>query len=148
MIDRVRGAVRRLLLQLGGLALLTLAVSVFAVTERQAIAIEERIKPAGRLCLEGDSSCGGGAAIASSGPQSAEDIYNANCMGCHNTGAAGAPKMGDVAAWASRIDDKGLETVYANAINGIGGMPAKGLCMSCSDDEIKSTIDFILAGSQ
>ncbi|MGB2105947.1 MAG: c-type cytochrome, partial [Porticoccaceae bacterium] len=43
---------------------------------------------------------------------------------------------------------KGIETVYANAINGIGAMPAKGLCMDCSDDEIIATIDYMLENSQ
>ena len=132
-----------------GLLLLTATISALAVTEKQFAAIEARIKPAGTVCLEGDSSCGGGAAaLAGGGAKAPEDIYNTNCMGCHNTGAAGAPKMGDVAAWAGRVDDKGLDTVYANAINGVGAMPAMGLCMSCSDDDIKATIDYILANSQ
>ena len=51
------------------------------------------------------------------------------------TGAAGAPKTGDAAAWAPRIA-KGMDTLYGNAINGVGAMPAKGLCADCSDDEI------------
>ena len=60
----------------------------------------------------------------------------------------GAPKFGDAAAWAARVDAKGLETIYANAINGIGMMPAKGTCMSCSDDDIKATTDYMVENSQ
>ena len=75
------------------------------------------------------------------------DVTRGNCQACHNYGVAGAPKTGDVAAWADRLT-KGIETVYANAINGIGGMPAKGTCMDCSDDEIIATIDYMLENSQ
>ena len=65
----------------------------------------------------------------------------------HNSGIAGAPKYGDVSAWALKLE-KGIDAVYANAINGIRGMPARGTCMSCSDDEVKSAIDYILANSK
>ena len=57
------------------------------------------------------------------------------------------PKMGDVAAWSGRLA-KGIEQVYANAIGGINGMPAKGLCMSCSDDDVKAVVDYIVDNSQ
>ncbi len=132
--------------KLVGLLLLGMAFSAYGVSDKQRAAIEERIAPVGSVCMEGDSSCG--AAVASSGgAQSPEDIYNGSCMACHATGAAGAPKMGDVAAWSGRLD-KGLEQVYANAIGGINGMPAKGLCMSCSDDDLKAVVDYILDNSK
>ena len=119
-----------------------------AVSDRQRAAIEERIKPVGSICLEGDSSCGSAVAASSAGgATSGEDIYNTNCMACHTTGAAGAPKIGDGADWESRMA-KGIEQVYTNAIVGINGMPAKGLCMSCSDDEIKATVDYMIENSQ
>jgi cytochrome c5 len=59
----------------------------------------------------------------------------------------GAPISGDIAAWASRLE-KGVETVYANAINGINAMPARGTCMDCSDDEVIAAIDYILDNSK
>ena len=83
-----------------------LAASAFAVdlTDSQRAEIEARIAPVGENCMLGDNSCGGAAApVASSGPRSGEDVYNAACMACHSTGAGGAPKVGDVAAWAERI---------------------------------------------
>ena len=129
-----------------GLLLLGVSLSAYGVSDKQRAAIEERIQPVGQLCLEGDSSCGA-AVAASGGAKSGEDIYNSNCMACHSTGAAGAPKLGDAAAWSGRLD-KGIEQVYANAINGINGMPAKGLCMSCSDDDIQSVVDYIIENSQ
>jgi len=128
-----------------------LASSAFAVelSDRQRAAIEERIQPVGEVCLQGDSSCGGAVAAASSGPRSGEEVYNSACMACHSTGAGGAPKMGDAAAWADRIA-KGSDTLYASGINGVAGtgMIAKGGCMSCSDEEISAAVDYIVAGSQ
>jgi cytochrome c5 len=68
-------------------------------------------------------------------------------MACHNSGVAGAPMYGDVGAWATRLE-KGIETVYANAINGINGMPARGTCMDCSDEEVIAAIDYLLDNSK
>lgn len=134
-------------LKLMGLLLLGVTLSAHGISDKQQAEIEERIKPAGEVCLEGDSSCGAAVVVAGGGAKSADDIYNTNCMACHATGAAGAPKLGDVAAWAGRME-KGIDQVYANAINGFNAMPAKGLCMSCSDDDVKSVVDYILENSQ
>ena len=86
---------------------------------------------------------------ASSGPRSGEDVYNSACMACHSTGAGGAPKIGDVAAWADRIA-KGNDVLYASGVEGVPGtgMIAKGGCMNCSDEEIHAAVDFMVAGSQ
>lgn len=128
-----------------------LAASVFAVelSDSQRAEIEQRIQPVGEVCLQGDSSCGGAAVAASSGPRSGEDVYNSACMACHSTGAGGAPKMGDAAAWADRIA-KGNEVLYSSGVNGVPGtgMIAKGGCMNCSDEEIHGAVDYIVAGSQ
>ena len=130
---------------------LLLASSVFAVelSDGQRAAIEERIAPVGEVCLQGDTSCGGPAVAASSGPRSGEDVYNSACMACHSTGAGGAPKVGDVAAWADRIA-KGNDVLYASGVDGVPGtgMIAKGGCMNCSDEEIHAAVDFMVAGSQ
>ena len=130
--------------------LLAISVSAVELSDAQRAELEERIRPVGEVCLEGDSSCGGVAtAAASAGPRSGEDVYNAACMACHTTGAGGAPKLGDVAAWADRIA-KGNDALYASGINGVAGtgMIAKGGCMSCSDEEINAAVDFMVAGSK
>jgi cytochrome c5 len=119
------------------------------ISDRERAAIEERIRPVGEVCLQGDSNCGGAVAAASSGPRSGEDVYNAACMACHTTGAGGAPVLGDVAAWADRIA-KGNDALYASGVNGVPGtgMIAKGGCMNCSDEEIHAAVDYMVAGSQ
>ena len=130
---------------------LGLAVSAFAVdlTEAQRAAMEQRIHPVGESCLLGVSSCGGTATVASSGPRSGEEVYNAACMACHATGAGGAPLYGDVAAWADRIA-KGTDVLHDSGVNGVAGtgMIAKGGCMDCSDEEVVAAVDYMIAGSQ
>lgn len=131
-------------------ALLACSASAVELTDAQRAAIEERIKPVGESCMEGDSSCGGSSqAAASSGPRSGEDVYNTACMACHSTGAAGAPKLGDAAAWADRIG-KGTDALYNSGINGLPGtgMMAKGGCVSCSDEEVSAAVDYMVSGSQ
>ena len=55
--------------------------------------------------------------------------------------------MGDAGAWSPRVA-KGMETLYTHAINGFNAMPAKGLCMTCSDDEVKAAVDHMVEGSK
>lgn len=106
----------------------------------------ERLKPAGELCLQG-MDCGGVAAPVVVGPKSADQVYNSVCMACHDTGAAGAPKRGDAAAWAPRIT-QGIATLYEHSLTGIRGMPAKGGNPNLSDDEVKSAVDYIVEASR
>lgn len=70
--------------------------------------------------------------------------YEAYCSGCHSSGAGGAPKYGDPNTWSSILKQE-KQVVYNNAIHGISGMPAKGTCMSCTDDDIKQAVDFMIA---
>ena len=110
--------------------------------------IAERLKPAGEVCVEGDACATAVvASTASSGPRSGEDIYKASCTSCHDAGVAGAPKFGDADAWKPRID-KGIDTLYANSISGVNAMPAKGLCMDCSDEEMQAVVDYMVEKSQ
>lgn len=74
------------------------------------------------------------------------EVYQAHCAACHDSGAAGAPKYGDAKAWASRLK-LGLDKLHQNALDGIGAMPAKGGCSSCSKDQIVSAVDYIVDGS-
>lgn len=70
-------------------------------------------------------------------------IYQTYCSACHAIGAGGAPKTGDASAWASRVA-KGRETLHNNAIKGINAMPAMGACPTCTEDDIKITVDYML----
>ncbi len=87
------------------------------------------------------------AAPAKAGPADGKKIYDTACMACHMTGAAGAPKLGDKAAWVARLKT-GNDALYAAAIKGKGAMPAKGGNASLSDTEVKAAVDFMVAGSR
>ena len=50
--------------------------------------------------------------------------------------------FGDAQAWAPRIA-KGKEALYATANNGLNGMPAKGMCVDCNEDELKAAVDYM-----
>lgn len=126
-------------------AIVGFVISVNAATETAA----DRTKPVGEVCMAGDPCAAAAVASASAGePRSGEQVYSSSCFTCHATGAAGAPKLGDAAAWAARIDARGVDGMYNSAINGFQAMPAKGLCMDCSEDEIKASVDHMLANSK
>jgi len=68
--------------------------------------------------------------------------YNMYCIACHGTGAAGAPKTGDKAAWEPRMA-AGVDALVASAKKGKNAMPPMGLCNDCSDAELKAIIEFM-----
>lgn len=57
--------------------------------------------------------------------KSGEEVFKAQCAACHTSGAAGAPKVGDVGAWAARIK-QGFDTLLTSALKGKGAMGAQG----------------------
>jgi len=94
----------------------------------------------------GDGGAGGAGASAVAHP--GEQTYNRSCFSCHHGGIAGAPRFGDAEAWAPRIA-KGPELLLANTRTGIPpGMPAMGLCTSCTEQDLIDVIDYmVLAAS-
>ena len=57
--------------------------------------------------------------------KSGEEVFKAQCTACHSSGAAGAPKLGDKAAWGARIKE-GYEHLLTSALKGKGAMGAQG----------------------
>lgn len=119
-------------------------------------ALAQRIGPVAKLRLEGapvqaqapQAKVATVAAVpAKSGPPDAKKIYDTACMACHATGAAGAPKLGDKAAWVPRLK-AGNDALYAAAIKGKGAMPAKGGNASLTDADVKAAVDYMVAGSK
>jgi len=74
----------------------------------------------------------------------AAGAYQMSCNACHGTGAAGAPMLGDAGAWEARME-KGMDELMSNVINGVGAMPARGICMACSDDDLQAIVNYMLA---
>ena len=124
-------------------------LSALAVAQSSNVSkeIENRLAPVGKVCMAGDDCAAAPVASASSGePRSGEEIYGSACATCHDAGVSGAPMLGSVDDWASRIE-KGSETLYDHAINGFTAMPAMGLCSDCSDEEIQATVDYMVEES-
>ena len=100
-------------------------------------AVAARIQPIGRVEFGG--AAGGGAAGARSG----EEVVKTTCATCHQAGVAGAPKIGDKAAWGPRIA-KGNDALYQTALKGKGAMPAKGGNAGLKDDDVKAAVDYMV----
>ena len=80
-------------------------------------------------------------------PADGTAAYETACSACHGAGIAGAPKVGDKAAWGPRIA-QGKDTLYNHALQGFNGktgvMPAKGGRADWPDDLIKQAVDHMV----
>ena len=153
---------------LGIIAALTLALILFAhhlqgtlvpeadpaVAKRQLA----RIAPAGAVYAGATGAAAQTAAlkaaadkassqVAYGGTMDGAVIFNNLCTGCHTSGAGGAPMM-TAAGMGSRVG-KGKDTLYKHAIEGFTGeaghMPPKGGNPALTDDQVKATVDWMLA---
>ncbi len=105
--------------------------------------IAMRIKPVITIDSILASSAGSGSGeMAQKSPQ---QLYEGACLACHASGVAGAPKVGDGAAWQARLGD-GIDALLTSAIKGKGAMPPKG-GSTYSDDQLRMVIEYILAES-
>jgi cytochrome c5 len=117
-----------------------------------------RIAPAGAV-FAGQTGAAAQAAAASLAAEAAKgqvayggtldggEIYAQLCMGCHTSGAAGAPKL-EKSAWGARLA-QGNDTLHKHAIEGYTGaagmMPARGGNPSLSDEQVIATVDWMVA---
>jgi len=102
---------------------------------------DARIQPVARLELTKVEAAKSGA------PRDGATVYNSVCMACHASGAAGAPKAGDKAAWAPRLA-AGNAALVKSVIDGKNAMPPRGGGADLSDDEIKGAVEHLLALSK
>ena len=120
--------------------------------------LAERVRPVGRLCLQGaEDECEvqvaavERTAAADDEEEAAEadgqQVYNQACTTCHGQGVAGAPVTGDDDAWVARLE-KGRETLLDHSINGFQGdagfMPARGGNPNLSDEQVAAALDYML----
>ena len=120
---------------------LLLGGSAFALAINDEI--RERIKPEGSVNVSGEAREQTQERAARSG----EEVYSAACAACHDSGAAGAPRLGRSGEWSDRLTQD-MDTLYDHTINGIGAMPAKGGCSGCSDEEVRNATDYMIAESE
>ncbi len=115
--------------------------------------VEERLQPVARVAVAGQDNSAlkiestGPATAAAALPADGTAAYETACAACHGAGIAGAPKVGDKAAWGPRLA-QGKDTLYKHAIGGFNGktgvMPAKGGRADWPDDLIKQAVDHIV----
>ncbi len=103
-------------------------------TRDNADAILARIQPVGTVVLA--------EATGPKGMMTGEQVYDGTCKTCHETGLAGAPKIGDKAAWA-KIIAQGEAATFGHAIDGIRAMPPRGGNSNLTDDEVKRAVAFM-----
>lgn len=117
----------------------------------RSVLAEQRIAPVGavRSGDAGAAQLAEAAAAAAAAPATEEvvvdgaSVYNGLCAACHNSGAAGAPILGsDV--MATRAEERGLDGLVYNAINGINAMPARGGNPALTDEQIRAAVEFML----
>lgn len=118
-------------------------------------ATEARLKPAGHVVKTGDAEPVVAAAVAAEqteqAPRAGADVFNEACAACHVAGVAGAPRVGDAAAWADRIA-QGMDTLVGHAIKGFAGsagyMPAKGGRADLSDADTAAAVEYMVEKSK
>ena len=116
-----------------------------AIGEREPVpaltgTVDDRMAPIGRVVVarvDPDA--------APTAPKPAGEVFRTVCAACHETGAAGAPRIADRAEWLRRFNEKGLDTLVSHSINGFQGMPARGGNPGLSDEEVGNTVRFMLA---
>ena len=109
------------------LGLVLLATGIEASEAKKAI--EERITPVGQVCVEGQE-CAETSSVAESilsGSRTGEEIYNS----------------GDKVSWGERANED-LGRLVETVTNGLNGMPQMGLCMDCSQEELASSVQYML----
>ena len=104
--------------------------------DEQAAVVVERIKPVGELAIAGPK-------VLLTG----DKVYETVCQTCHAAGLAGAPKVGDKAAWA-KVIAQGQATSVAHTIAGMqqGGkvMPPRGGNSDLTDEEVAGAVVFMV----
>lgn len=152
---------------LGGTAIVLLIIGIFVwaslpkeSNQREMQQAGDRITPVssvyagntGRAAMEAAKATAVKAAasqVAYGGTTDGKVIFGKLCTTCHTTGAAGAPKITDKAAWAPRIKE-GIDTLVKHAIDGYTGpdgnhMPAKGGNPALTDAQVQATVKWMVS---
>jgi cytochrome c5 len=131
---------------LTSISLLALANAPLSRVER----IDQNTAPVAQVTVNtaaAPAGAGTPGAVAAVAGDPGQQRYQQSCGFCHDSGMAGAPKLGDKAAWAPRLA-QGEAVLVEHAIKGYKSMPAKGTCPQCSDKEIKEAADYMISKSK
>lgn len=117
-------------------------------SKREEARVQERLAPVSKVALIGELATAPAAAVeAAPVAMSGDQVYASSCAACHAAGVLNAPKTGDTAVWKERFDAQGMDSLVANAINGIRQMPARGGNTKLSDDNVREALAHMLTES-
>ena len=90
-----------------------------------------------------------GAEVQKTALRDPAEIYAQHCVHCHGTGMAGAPMVGPEhrLIWSEEVEEEGFPHLVKVAIEGQNGMPPRGTCFKCSDEELEATVIYMLKQS-
>lgn len=112
-----------------------------------APAADAATPPAAPVAPAAPAAAPAAAAPAVASADAGKNVYSTACIACHGAGIAGAPKLGDKAAWTARVA-QGNAVLYEHAIKGFQGkagvMPPKGGA-AVSDADVKAAVDYMVA---
>ena len=118
--------------------------------------VAHRIEPVARVAVAGKDNAALNPPAAAPAAGAAADlagdvVFNQACVACHGAGVAGAPKLGDKAAWAPRFA-QGVDTLHTHALQGFQGknglMPPKGGRTDLSDQSVINAVDYMVAAAK
>jgi cytochrome c5 len=99
--------------------------------------------PAPSAAVPAATATAGKGAVATAKVDGAK-VFASGCNVCHTAGVAGAPKLGDKAAWAPRVG-QGIDALTAAVIKGKGAMPPRGAVANASDAELRGAVEYMVA---
>jgi cytochrome c5 len=69
-------------------------------------------------------------------------IYDKHCAVCHKDGLLDAPVLGNQKVWKPLLS-RNLATLIVNTVKGIGSMPPRGGCKTCSNAAIIAAVKYM-----
>jgi len=113
--------------------------SLSYMTEKDRLAIATYLKT-----VVSDEPLGLKASDAKPSLKRGRQVYINTCIICHQNGIMSAPLLGNSANWYRRLKNSGLTGLYEHTIHGYNSMPIKGACVTCSNNDVISAVDYML----